>query len=231
MKNFMLLGNIDPVPLLHQIHLLPELWKADTYLRDYPQGPFGDTETIFLRFPPASVTELERSTKDQHECVWMDGYRHLPAARDIIFPLMQRVQGERLGRCMINKLRPGGRIFPHADTPVHAEYWSRYHAVLQSSPGALIRCGDEEIHMKTGSLWHFRNELEHEVRNNGVLDRIHLIIDVRTFHAPPEGLLPQTVPLGSVIGPEQIKNAKRILAEEPEFTTSLALVSGKAGEP
>jgi hypothetical protein len=189
-KNFFLLGNIDPTPLMMQIHLNQNLWKADTYLRDYPQGPFGDTETIFLRFPPCSVTELERSQKDQHECVWMDGAIHLTAARPILFWLMARVEGERMGRVMINKLRPGGRIYPHADTPVHADYWSRYHVVLQTSPGCNIRCGEEKIHMGPTSVWHFRNELEHEVENNGALDRLHMVVDIKTYVAPKAGAQP-----------------------------------------
>jgi len=73
MRNFQHIGVADTVPLMAEIARQPQLWKADTYLRDYPQGPFGDTETIFVRFPPASVTELERGEKDQHECVWMEG--------------------------------------------------------------------------------------------------------------------------------------------------------------
>jgi hypothetical protein len=190
MKNFLALCTVDVMPLLMEIQRQPGLWKADTYLRDYPQGPFGDTETIFLRFPPASVTELARSTRDQHECVWMDGELHLPSARGIILPLMTRVGGERLGRCMVNKLQPGGRVFPHADTPVHAEYWDRYHVVLQSAPGCNFRCGTETVYMPPGQVWWFQNALEHEVINNSADERIHLIIDIRTFHAPTPGLLP-----------------------------------------
>jgi hypothetical protein len=192
MKNFQKIGTADPIPLLHQLVRQPKLWKADTYLRDYPQGPFGDTETVFVRFPPASVTELERGTKDQHECVWMDGAVHLPAVRPIVFNLMARTEGERIGRVMINKLKPGGRVFPHADTPVHAEYWDRYHVVLQSSPGCDFRCGDEHLHMAPAEVWWFQNALEHEVVNNGTLDRIHLIIDIR--HSEPlAGVTPTTV--------------------------------------
>jgi hypothetical protein len=179
-KNFQPMASIDPTPLVQQIIRQPMLWKADTYLRDYPQGPFGDTETIFLRFPPASVTELERSTKDQHECVWMDGWLHLPAARAIVFGLMAQVEGERLGRVMINKLRPGGRIFPHADTPAHAEYWDRFHVSLQSGPGCNFRCGDETVYMRPGQVWWFQNSHEHEVVNNSDDERIHMVIDVRT---------------------------------------------------
>ncbi len=190
MKNFQFIGNADVTPLLAQIMRQPALWKADTYLRDYPQGPFGDTETIFLRFPPASVTELEQSQKDQHECVWMDGEIHLPAARPIILWLMARMEGERLGRCMINKLRPGGMIFPHADTPVHANYWDRHHVVIQSSKGSTFRCGEEQIQMETGQAWWFQNAIEHEVINNGSCDRIHLIVDIRTFRVDAKAPTP-----------------------------------------
>lgn len=193
MKNFQLMASINIMPLMIQVARQADLWKADTYLRDYPQGPFGDTETIFLRFPPASVTELERGTKDQHECVWMDGALHLPAARQMIFNLMATVEGERLGRVMINKLRPGGRIYPHADTPAHAEYWDRFHIVLQSLPGNNFRCGDETISMRTGEVWWFQNAIEHEVVNNSADDRIHMVVDIRTQHLAFSGLTPTKV--------------------------------------
>lgn len=181
MKNFLCLAHgTNIMQLLLQIQRQPQLWKADTYLRDYPQGPFEDVETIFLRFPPASVTEMEREAKDPHECVNMDGFIHLPAARALVFGLMGMVEGERLGRVMINKIRPGGRIFPHADTPIHANYWDRFHYVLQASPGCNFRCGDETVQMQTGQLWWFKNALEHEVVNNSADDRLHLIIDILT---------------------------------------------------
>lgn len=195
MKNlFRLAGGINMVPLMAQIMRQADLWKADTYLRDYPQGPFEDVQTIFLRFPPASVTEMEREAKDQHECVWMDGALHLPAARSLVFSLMTTVDGERLGRVMLNKIRPGGRIFPHADTPVHATYWDRFHYVVQSTPGVMFRVGEEKVNMQTGEAWWFQNLIEHEVVNNSAEDRIHLVIDIRCQHLAFRGELP-TKPL------------------------------------
>jgi hypothetical protein len=190
-KNFLLMAqNISTQQLLLQIQRQPQLWKADTYLRDYPQGPFEDVETIFLRFPPFSVTELERSQKDPHECENMDGSIHLPAARQMVFGLMAMVEGERLGRVMINKIRPGGRIFPHADTPIHANYWDRFHYVLQAFPGCNFRCGHETVQMRTGDLWWFDNAEEHEVINNSADDRLHLIVDVRTSYFDVRRALP-----------------------------------------
>lgn len=195
MKNFYCLGRgVNIVPLALEIQRQADLWREDTYLRDYPQGPFRDVETIFLRFPPASVTELERSAKDQHECVWMDGWLKLPAARVLVFGLMRQVDGERLGRVMLNKIRPGGRIFPHADTQAHAEYYSRFHYVIGSSPGVVFECGEERVEMHTGECWWFNNRLQHQVINNSAEDRTHLIIDVRCQQLHFKGELP-TQPL------------------------------------
>jgi hypothetical protein len=191
MKNFYRLASgVNITPLMAQIARQPGLWKADTYLRDYPQGPFEDVETIFIRFPPASVTEMERDAKDQHECVWMDGALHLSAWRSLVFNLMATVEGERLGRVMINKIRPGGMIYPHADTPAHCAYYSRYHYVLHSGPGVKFRCGDEVVGMATGEAWYFNNALEHEVQNNSADDRLHLIIDIKTSKLEYRGELP-----------------------------------------
>jgi hypothetical protein len=190
MQHFQLLASEAPTSqLLLAIHRLDKshgVWKEDTFLRDYPQGPFGDCESIILRFPPRSVHATEEALRaheanfDQHENVDQPVFKSLPEARPLVFNLMAYVQGERLGRVIINKLRPGGRIFPHADTPAHAEYWDRFHIVLQSAPGCNFRAGDEMVHMDTGEVWWFNNRIEHEVVNNSADDRIHMVVDIRT---------------------------------------------------
>lgn len=190
MRNFMRLAqNAAVAPLLLALHRFEKsrgIWREDTYLRDYPQGPFGDVESVILRFPPRSVHETEEALKDhlsnidQHENVDQEAFKLLPEARPLVFGVMAAVQGERLGRVMINKLRPGGRIYRHADTPEHAAYWDRHHIVLQSGPGVAFMCGDEQVYMAPGDIWWFDNSQEHEVINNSADDRIHMIIDVRT---------------------------------------------------
>ncbi len=190
MNNFERIAtNVDVTALnlaLHRHDKSHGIWKADTFLRDYPQGPFGDTESVILRFPDRSVHATEEALKahvaefDQHENYDQPIFKALPEARGLIFPLMAMVQGERLGRCLINKLKVGGKVFPHADTPVHADYWDRFHIVLSSSPGCNFRCVDETVYMRTGDVWWFNNSLEHEVLNNSADDRIHLVVDIRT---------------------------------------------------
>lgn len=190
MKNFVqIAANVPVLPLVLALARAQKhrgIWKEDTYLRDYPQGPFANTESVILRFPPRSVHETEEALRqhlaghDQHENVDLLPFKELAEARPLVFNLMAFVQGERLGRVMINKLVPGGVIFPHADTPVHAKYWDRFHICLQSAPGSNFRCGDEWVNMKAGEIWWFNNEIEHEVINNSADDRIHMIIDIRT---------------------------------------------------
>lgn len=186
MKNFQIIAsNVDVLPLLLAIKRQPELWKEDTYLRDYPQGPFAQIETIMLRFPVKSVKETEAevadhfSKYDQHESINYPAFQLLPQARPLIMGLMARVDGERLGRVMINKIAPGGVIYPHEDTPSHTEYYSRFHLVLQSDPGVIFRAGDEQFNMQTGQLIWFDNSQMHEVINNSSQDRISMVIDVR----------------------------------------------------
>ena len=187
MKNFQqITAGIDIMPLLLAIKRRPDLWKADTYLRDYPQGPFAQIESIMLRFPEKAVLETEAELKDhlskydQHESIDHPAYAVLPEARRLVMGVMARVDGERLGRVMINKIAPGGVIYPHADTPAHTAYYSRFHLVLQSQSGVVFRAGDESTYMATGELWWFDNSQVHEVINNSADDRIHMIIDVRT---------------------------------------------------
>lgn len=194
MQNFMRLSTVDVLPLMIHIKQRPELWTEDTFLRHYPQGPFSDVESIMLRFPKIAdfskckpeVAERKLAAYktntlagyDQHESVNRPAWGVLTEAHSIVYAIMSTVRGDRLGRVMINKIKPGGRIYPHADTPEHTRYYRRYHVCLQSQPGVVFRAGDEQVYMAPGEVWWFDNRREHEVINNSSDDRIHMIVDV-----------------------------------------------------
>lgn len=198
MKNFLRIAEgVDVLPLLLAIQRNGQMWQQDTFLRHYPQGPFEDVQTIFLRFPERVVfddedlAEQERKIElykqnmlpgiDQHESINYPNYALLPEARPLIQALMARVNGIRLGRVMINKVAAGGQIYPHADSPEHANYWNnRLHVVLQSLPGNDFRCVDEHVCMRAGEVWWFDHRLDHSVVNNSADDRIHMICDIRS---------------------------------------------------
>jgi len=108
----------------------------------------------------------------------------LQAMQPIVLGLMTRVHAYELGRVIVSRLPPGGRILRHADRDgeyVQASDRARYHVVLQGLPGSLYTCGDETVCMQDGEIWWFNAHEEHEVINNSADDRIHLLVDVRTW--------------------------------------------------
>lgn len=174
--------NIDIIPVLAALSRQPELWDQETLRTTHPGTPHAQVNDIWIRFN--DLAEWKRtgdpaSVIDQHESIWYPAAAKLPQLRPLLFGVMQRVEAERLGRVIITRLAPGGSIAPHEDSGDHAAYYTRYHLMLQNYPGSTFLCGGEEVYMRPGELWFFRNEVTHSVVNNSTDDRITLIIDVR----------------------------------------------------
>lgn len=178
MNNFQCLAaNVDTIPLLNAIMRDPALWNQNTLRTTHPGTAHAEVDDIWLRF---NETDEPEAVVDDKESVNYPAWWALPQARPLIFNLMARVEGERLGRVLITRVRPGGKITPHVDGGAPATYYDRFHIVLNSAPGCLFRAGDETVNMGTGQVWWFDNAKEHEVINNSVDDRIHMIVDIRT---------------------------------------------------
>jgi hypothetical protein len=197
MRNFLRLAEkIDFSALTAQVYSQPELWNQ--YKVRYTDLPGGQVhkgiDDIVLRYNEYSKGEdYVDKVCSSIQVVDYPAWHKLTAAHDFIFALMTRVKGVHLGRCMISRLPPGGSIPLHSDLIPPAEiafpdrqppasYYERYHLVLQSAPGVVFRCRDEDCYMAPGEVWWFNNQFEHEVLNNSPLDRIHLICDIRTKH-------------------------------------------------
>lgn len=182
MKNFLrIFDGANVMPLMAAIQRQPALWNQNTLRTQHPGTAHSQVDDIWLRFNVVHTGD-EAAVIDQHESVNYPALDYLPQARPLIFGLMAQVEGERLGRCLITKLRPGKRVLPHVDGGDHAAYYDRYHIVLASRPGNMFRCGDEHVHMRPGEVWWFDNSVEHEVVNNSDDDRVHLIVDIRASH-------------------------------------------------
>jgi hypothetical protein len=186
MRHFLKVADsIDVYPLLTELYQQPGLWNQHTFRQTTPGSPQTEVDDILLRMQP-----LDGSEADKRECVTFAAWHALPQVRPLVFGLMARVEGERLGRVMITRLAPGHRIPPHADVGPYAvqydtvRYYSRFHIVLQADAGSLFRAEDEVTHMAPGTCWWFDNAVEHEVWNDGALDRLHLIIDIHTASSP-----------------------------------------------
>ncbi len=179
MKNFQLIAcKIDVLPLAHAIMLQPELWNANTLRTAHSGSVHSEVDDIWIRFNPSAETNPSAVPNDK-ETVPYPAWEKLPQIRPVVFDLMRRVEGMRLGRVIITRLAPGKRIAPHADAGAPADYYTRYQVVLQCLPGCLFTVEDETINFQTGDVWWFDNRRTHEVENNSVDDRIVVIVDIR----------------------------------------------------
>ncbi len=163
------------MPLLHVLARNGQWWDADRKRTTFDGTPHGQVSDIILRFGLDN-----ENVGDDLEAANRDVMRQLPGAMSMALDVMRLVNGSRLGRMVITKLGPGKKILPHADVVgEYADYYTRYHVVLQGLPGSLFTCGDETVNMRTGEIWYFDAASEHFVSNNSSDDRIHMLVDVR----------------------------------------------------
>lgn len=186
MRNFQLIaGNVDVVPLVMALHAQPRLWNRDTFRTTYTGTPHGEADDILLRFSsPDKTADPDHliSVQEDADPIFYQAWRELPQVRPIVFDLMRRIEAVSLGRVIITRLRPGGRIQPHVDVDgayVAREDGVRFHVVLQGLPGSLYHCGDETVCMRSGEVWWFQHREAHSVENNSADERLHLLVDFR----------------------------------------------------
>jgi hypothetical protein len=190
-RNFQCVSNVNAMPLAHALQRKPYLWGEDDVRTTFPGSPHVEVDDILLRFEDMDAELVAEATRGNAAAraaleaaprSWRPAWHELPEAKPLVLDLMRATGAYELARVMITRLRPGGRIYPHADT--EGEYANlpdiaRYHLVLQGLAGSLFHCGNETVHMATGDIWWFDARQQHAVENNSVDDRIHLLIDVR----------------------------------------------------
>jgi hypothetical protein len=181
MRNFeMLHEGIDPNPLLDYLDLHPELWKMITFRQEFEGSPHKDTETIVLRGPIGVDYDAINSTNCVDYQFPGDG-EVFQLMADLLGPVaFDKLQCSELGRVMIVKLKPGGVIAPHVDTGAYADYYTRYHIVVQTNGDASLCADGETQFMPTGTAWLFNHKSMHYGSNMGKTDRIHVIFDAVT---------------------------------------------------
>lgn len=162
----------------------PDLWNQNKFRTSFPNTPHVDVDDILIRFSDPAKCDTTSNVIGDDTPIWHEAAHKLPQVKPIVLDLMRRVDAYELGRVLITRLPPGGRILPHVDNDgsyVRTADRVRYHVVLQGLPGSLYRTGDETVCMRTGECWLFNPLLEHEVLNNSTDDRVHLLVDVRVW--------------------------------------------------
>lgn len=191
MRNFHRISQgIDTIPLMNALIRQPELWNAETCRTSFSGSPHTSVDDILLRFNDLepyrrispdgkTMSEYVGAVNDEHESICHPAWGKLLECHSIVFDLMHYLKAFRLGRILITRLPAGKIINPHKDGDAHAEYYERYHIILQNNPGSIFKCGDEQVQMCAGEIWWFQNAIEHSVLNYSNDDRLTMIVDLR----------------------------------------------------
>lgn len=185
MKHFKRIRDgIDVAPFLNEIEAHPELWDLDPSRQENKPAQ-RETKAICIRAQGGKA--ILDSAARQYKPI---GYWGLPTSLSSFFPIaeafIEQLAGSMkgaMGRAVITRLSPGGRIHPHIDDRLYWLLRDRYHLVIKSPAGSFFRAGGEEVRMGQGELWWFDHSVEHEVFNDTDVERIHLIVDLLSPHS------------------------------------------------
>ena len=86
-------------------------------------------------------------------------------------------------RILLAKLRAGGKIEEHVDTGFSLLTVHRIHVPLITNDDTVFHVGGEETRMRAGEFWEIDNSRKHAVENDGVDDRVHMIVDWMPNHS------------------------------------------------
>lgn len=184
MSYFQKIRDFDVSALRAQLQASPDLWGAFGWRKEL--GPHTRMTDIWVRYNdirPFQARSSMAGFNDEHDSVWYPAYRRLPALKDIIYPLMAEVEGERLGGVLITRIPHGAGIDTHVDAGWHVDYFDKFYVSVESAPGARFNCHagyGEVLEPKVGEVWRFDNRLPHSVVNDSGQDRVTLIVCIKT---------------------------------------------------
>ena len=168
-------ADVDLEPLLAELGRHDALWAAQPG-RQLTAPAQRHTNAIPIRGLRRSRIRGRRR-RDLHESRYTSMAASFPATVAFIESFAADRQGS-LGRARYARLPPGKTVLPHTDRGEYYRYRDRYHLVIRSEQGSLLRAGGETVRMREGELWWFDNKQIHEAFNDGDQDRIHMIFDL-----------------------------------------------------
>ena len=214
MKCFKLIAtNVDTRAIVEELTREAEAWFQQTGRQ---QGSFAQRHTNAIPLRGLRKSKVSgRRRRDVHE----SRYTGLSAKFPVTVAFIERFareQGGTLGRAKLALLPAGKEVLPHVDRGEYYRRRDRYHLVIRSAEGSMLRAGGEEVRMRAGELWWFDNKALHSAANRSAEDRIHLIFDV----------LPNTPKAGKNTLPDPVAALQqaRNIAEESAIEVLAAAV-------
>ncbi len=181
------------------------IWTLDKSRQGYNRGPHNKTHSLILQycrgepeidenffkmFPlyktgkiPTSRSmfiyptkeEFHKDIKNIREIVVDEELNLL--TKKIVSNLEKKFDGTS-ALVVFTKLPAGKIIHFHKDPGYYLSVVHRLHIPIFTNKNCLFLIGSDIFHMEEGILYEINNLMLHGVKNDGVTDRIHLIIDI-----------------------------------------------------
>lgn len=171
----LLAQGINVAPMLWALQSNPQLWDQQTGRTESPDSPHHELSDIWARYADPATAKEDGS----HDSAWYPAADVLPV-KDLVYPLMQAAQGDRLGGVLITRIKPGQICKPHTDPGWHARYYQKFAIQIQSAPGQAFHFEGESLVTKPGDVFWFDNAFTHWVTNDSESDRITMIVCIKT---------------------------------------------------
>ncbi len=163
---------VEPGPLRHDLEqLAQDDWIEHLVKQNYE----GDWSVLPLRQPAGAKHPIQSIYSDPLATVFEDSpiLARCPNFRDALGAFACPLRAVRLMR-----LTPGSIIKEHSDFDLSAEEgFARLHIPVTTNPDVVFEVNRQPVAMAPGSVWYLRLSDPHRVANNGVTDRVHLVID------------------------------------------------------
>jgi hypothetical protein len=171
----------DVRTLVSELACHPELWNDFALRTDHPASPHREMDDIIVRYNARVNFSGDRDVfNGPHDSVWWDAIEKLPSVYRLVWDLMYKVEGERLGMVLITRQPPGATCYPHIDKGWHASHYEKYAIQLQSAPGQTFHVDEHKLETRAGDCFWFDNSRPHYVMNPTDHGRMTMIVCIRT---------------------------------------------------
>ena len=140
-----------------------------------PNHYAGDWSVLPLRAPLGAVHPILQISANPDVRDWVNTplLESSPALKSCLAALPQPLESARLMR-----LGPGSRIHEHRDAQLSVEEGTvRLHIPIFTNDRVDFRLNGRAVVMRPGELWYLQLSDPHSVANDGLTDRIHLVVD------------------------------------------------------
>ena len=166
----------DPGPILAEVEAKPQLWDQNWHRTKSPNSPHKEASDIWLLFNALARPEVMR---DSLEAVPYPAWLALAEAQKTVLRLLHFAKGLRLGRTVISRLPPGGKIALHRDEDANVAYYTRYQLALAGTANFIID-GKAQVFLP-GEVWIVDVARPHCVLNGADGPRLALVCDIHTY--------------------------------------------------